>query len=76
MTREIRLQQLRNMVLNDNIHIQDMIDIIIEENGIIGVGLISLARHISNYIIHPTEKIKYQEWIKTTENDKPKENTN
>ena len=38
------------MLVDNDLVIEDMIDAIIEENGIVGVGLISLARGLTEHI--------------------------
>lgn len=41
---------LKSMVYDNEITLTDMIDFIIKENGIIGVGLITLGDNVSEYI--------------------------
>ena len=44
------------LLVDNDIVIEDVIDAIIEENGIVGVGLISLANDLERHIhshIHP-----------------------
>jgi hypothetical protein len=38
------------LLVDNDLVIEDMIDAIIEENGIVGVGLISLARGLTEHI--------------------------
>jgi len=38
-----------DLVINEGLTIEDIIDTVIEINGIIGVGLISLGEHLNNY---------------------------
>lgn len=48
-------QLIKDMIYKKGITLIDMIDFIIEENGIVGVGYISLADGLSSYI---KDKIK------------------
>ena len=44
-----RLETVRNMIINDELTITDVIKVVIELNGIIGVGLISLGDNLQEY---------------------------
>ena len=41
---------IKKMITEDGIIIEDFIDFIIKENGVVGVGLISLSEHLADYI--------------------------
>jgi len=43
-------EQIRQMILAGQIELTDVIDAVIDLNGIIGVGLIRLADDVSDYI--------------------------
>jgi len=43
-------EQIRQMILAGQIELTDVIDAVINLNGIIGVGLIELADYVSDYI--------------------------
>jgi hypothetical protein len=44
--------QLRKLIVGGEVTLADVIDVVIQENAIIGVGLISLGDDIYNYIVH------------------------
>ena len=48
-------KEIKRLVLEEGLLITDLIDVVIEINGFIGVGLISLGADLNNYI---TSKIK------------------
>ena len=43
--------ELKALVASEQITLSDVIDVVIELNGLVGVGLISLAESIESYII-------------------------
>ena len=47
----MKLDAIREMLRNGTIALTDVIDAVVAENGMIGVGLVSLAEDISTYII-------------------------
>jgi hypothetical protein len=53
--KEIAKQQVTRMLEAGNLTIEDVIDIIIEKNAIIGVGLISLGNQLKDYCYFHTQ---------------------
>ena len=49
MTKEEIKELLSNKVLNEGLTITDLIDVVVELNGIIGVGLITLGNQLKDY---------------------------
>ena len=47
--------EIKRLVLEEGLTITDVIDVVIELNGIIGVGLITLSEGLAKYVI---DKIK------------------
>lgn len=43
-------EEIRRLVLEEGLTVTNLLDVVIEENGIIGVGLVSLGEEIKNYI--------------------------
>ena len=48
-------QEIEKLVLEKGLTITDLIDVVVELNGIIGVGLITLGQNLNQYCV---EKIK------------------
>ena len=49
-------EQIRQMILAGQIELTDVIDAVINLNGIVGVGLIRLADDVSDYILKGAKK--------------------
>ena len=49
MTKEEIKELLSNKVLNEGLTITDLIDVVVELNGIVGVGLITLGNQLKDY---------------------------
>lgn len=47
--KEAGLKMVKNLMVNDLITIEDIIDLVIKENALIGVGLITLGDHLKQY---------------------------
>lgn len=47
---KISKKEIRRLVLEEHLEISDVIDVVIELNGIIGVGLITLADGLKEYV--------------------------
>ena len=45
-------QEVMDLLVTEGITLTDVIDAVIEQNRIIGVGLISLGDQVRNYIVH------------------------
>tara|TARA_Y100001938_G_scaffold9364_1_gene11628 strand:- start:1222 stop:1377 length:156 start_codon:yes stop_codon:yes gene_type:complete len=43
-------ERIKDLVLNEGLTISDLIDVVIDLNGIIGVGLIRLGDDIKDYL--------------------------
>ena len=43
-------EKIKDLVINEGLTVEQLIDVIIELNGIVGVGLITLTKAISLYI--------------------------
>ena len=43
-------EKIKDLVLNEGLTISDLIDVVIDLNGIIGVGLIRLGDDIKDYL--------------------------
>ena len=50
-------QELKKLVAGGQVTLTDVIDIVIELNGIIGVGLISLGEDIQKYIVVKAKEV-------------------
>ena len=48
--------KIKDLVLNEGLTITDLIDVVIEINGFIGVGIIRLADDIKDYILNKIKK--------------------
>lgn len=55
MSMTISEKELIEFLVDNNVGLSDVVDAVIETNGIVGVGLVSLAEGVSKYIM---EKIK------------------
>jgi len=42
-------EEIKKLVLENDLNITDVIDVVVELNGIIGVGLISIGEYLNNY---------------------------
>ena len=42
--------EIKRLILDEGLTLTDVIDVVIDENALIGVGLISLADDVSTYI--------------------------
>ena len=42
-------EEIKNLVLNEDLTITDLIDVVVELNGIVGVGLITLGEGLKEY---------------------------
>ena len=42
--------KIKELVLNEELTITDVIDVVVELNGIIGVGLITLGKDLDEYV--------------------------
>ena len=42
-------EDIKDLVLNEDLTITDLIDVVVELNGIIGVGLITLGNQLKDY---------------------------
>ena len=49
-------QELTELVKSEQVTVTDVIDIVIELNGFVGVGLISLGEDIEKYIVGKISK--------------------
>jgi hypothetical protein len=43
-------EQIKRLVIEEGLTIKDLIDVVIDLNGFVGVGLISLEQDIAHYI--------------------------
>ena len=43
--------RIRTVLKEEEANLTDIIDMVIEDNGIIGVGKITLAEQLSNYVL-------------------------
>lgn len=43
-------EEIKRLMVKEGLTIEQVIDSVIEVNGIIGVGLVSLAAHLNKYI--------------------------
>lgn len=57
---KITKEQITELVENHNLELKDLIDVVIELNGFIGVGLISLGDDLQNYV-HSQIKPRFQD---------------
>ena len=48
--KDITKDEIKELMLEHGLNIEDVLEVLIEANGIIGVGLISLANNISDHI--------------------------
>ena len=62
MDEEKRLNQLRGQIRAGHFTLTEVIDAIIEINGIIGVGLISLGDNLKEYCYSHTQIKKEEGW--------------
>lgn len=53
-------KEILNLVLNNGLTITDVIDVVIEYNGIIGVGLITLGEQLERYVVDKISKHPYE----------------
>lgn len=56
--RQLDKQELTALVASGQITLTDVIDIVIELNAIIGVGLISLGADIQKYIVDQAKEVQ------------------
>lgn len=49
-------KELTALVADQKITLSDVIDVVIELNGIVGVGLISLGEDVEKYIVNKLER--------------------
>lgn len=59
-TEKITKEEIKNLILERGLTVTDVIDVVIDLNGIVGVGFISFAESISEYI---RETPKRRSWI-------------
>lgn len=57
---KITKEQIKELVENHNLELKDLIDVVIELNGFIGVGLISLGDNLQEYV-HSQIKPRFQD---------------
>lgn len=50
--KEITNEEILDLIDNRGLSIEQVIDVIIEDNALIGVGLISLKKYINDYITY------------------------
>lgn len=53
-------EEIKNLVLNEGLEITDLIDVVIELNGFIGVGLISLGDGLKEYVYSKIKPSSYE----------------
>jgi hypothetical protein len=51
MAEPLTKEELRDLIINRGLTISDVIDEVIEINGFIGVGIISLSEDVAKYIM-------------------------
>ena len=56
--------ELLELLRTEELTLTDVIDAVIELNGLIGVGLISLADDLSKYIIDNRKGYEVRQWIR------------
>lgn len=65
--------QLREWLISEDVTLKSVIDEVIEINGLVGVGLISLADELAYYITHhksySSDSDKPTEWIDEIEHE-------
>lgn len=55
----MKKEEIKKLILEKGLNLSDVIDAVIELNGFVGVGLITLAEQTSDYILQtPKRKIK------------------
>lgn len=58
--KKITKEEIEKLILERGLTLTDVIDVVIDLNGIVGVGFVSLAAQISDYI---RETPKRRSWI-------------
>ena len=56
-------EEIRKEVMDGNLTITDVIDVVVEVNGLIGVGLITLGDDLKEYCWHHSRQQK-QNWLR------------
>jgi hypothetical protein len=51
MTNKITKEEIRDLIINRGLTLSDVIDEVIDINGFIGVGIISLSEDVAKYIM-------------------------
>lgn len=54
-------EEIKDLVLNKELTITDVIDVVIELNGIIGVGLITLGDGLKEYVYSKIKPTTYDD---------------
>ena len=58
----MKKSEIKRLVLDEGLTITDLIDVVIELNGFVGVGLISLGDELSEYVKSKIEKIDWESY--------------
>ena len=60
---QISAEEIRQLVLNRGLNLTDLLDVVIAENGYVGVGLITLGESLSNYCRSKIRKESYESFM-------------
>jgi hypothetical protein len=63
--------RIRTVLKEEEANLTDIIDMVIEDNGIVGVGKITLAEQISNYILYGIFHTVPKPTVLKLDNDSP-----
>lgn len=56
-------EEIKRLVLEEGLTITDLIKVVVEMNGIIGVGLITLGDNLKDYTHGLIKKTSGEEWL-------------
>ena len=52
-------EEIKDLILNKGLTITDVIDVVIELNGFVGVGLITLGKRLNDYVRDQIKPVYY-----------------
>ena len=56
-------EEIKELVLKRGLDVYDVIDVVIELNGLIGVGLITLGDNLKDYTVKKIQKRSTESWL-------------
>ncbi len=57
---KITKEEIKDLIINKNLNITEVIDVVIELNGFIGIGLITLGDQLKDYCYSKIKRSYYE----------------